>query len=114
MPRMISEFEIVTNQTFLLPLQQIWSYIPGSATAQVFITGDVCGPFFYQDYAKKIQTDIYLDKYLAPAEAGIFSFGTMIYNLMYMRQGHGGRIFELDDLVEILGILIRIFLRLMT
>jgi len=102
-PRMISEFEIVTNQTFLLPLQQIWSYIPGSAFAEVFITGDVCGPFFYQDYAKDIQTDLYIDKYLAPAEAGFFSFGTMIYNLMYMRQGHGGSKFELDEMIEILG-----------
>lgn len=35
MPRMISEFEIVTNQTYLLPLQQIWQYIPGSPTAKV-------------------------------------------------------------------------------
>ena len=37
MPRMISEFEIVTNQTFLVPLQQTWSFVPGSASAQVAI-----------------------------------------------------------------------------
>ena len=35
MPRMISEFEIVTNETFLLPLQQIWQYVPGSPECQV-------------------------------------------------------------------------------
>lgn len=56
MPRMISEFEIVTNQTFLLPLQQIWSFIPGSPTANVYVTGDICGPFFYLGYDTFIQT----------------------------------------------------------
>lgn len=102
MPRMISEFEIVTNQTFLLPLQQIWSYIPGSPSAQVFISGDVCGPFFFLGYDDFVTTDNYLKVSFAPAEAGIFSFGTMIYNLMYMRQGHGGRNFRLENVLKIL------------
>jgi len=102
MPRMISEFEIITNQTFLLPLQQIWSYIPGSPSAQVFISGDVCGPFFFLGYDDFVTSDNYLKESLAPVEAGIFSFGTMIYNLMYMRQGHGGRNFRLENVLKIL------------
>jgi len=101
-PRMITEFEIVTNETYLLPLMQIWSHIPGSPSAQVFITGDVCGPFFFLGYNDYITTDNYLKESFAPAEAGIFSFGTMIYNLMYMRQGHGGRNFQLEKVLKIL------------
>ena len=96
MPRMITEFDIITNETFLLPLQQIWSYVPGSPTSQVFINGDVCGPFFFLGYDDFITSDNYLKKSFAPVEAGIFSFGTKIYNLMYMRQGHGGRNFQLE------------------
>ena len=102
MPRMLSEFEIVTNQTFLLPLQQIWSFIPGSPTAQVFINGDVCGPFFFLGYDNFINTDNYLKKSYSSAEAGIFSFGTMLYNIMYMRQGHGGRNFPLENVLKVL------------
>ena len=113
MPRMISEFEIVTNQTFLLPLQQIWSYIPGSPSAQVFITGDVCGPFFYLGYDNFVESDNYLKKSFAPAEAGIFSFGTMLYNLMYMRQGHGGKNFKLENVLKILEWVNYEYLRIM-
>jgi len=102
-PRMVSEFEIVTNQTFLMPLQQIWSHVPGSPTAKVAITGDICGPFFFIGYDDFINTESYLKQSLAPVEAGIFSFGTMIYNLMYMRQGHGGKKFRLENVIKILG-----------
>ncbi len=102
-PRMVSEFEIVTNQTFLLPLQQIWSYVPSSAKAKVYISGDVCGPFFFLGYDTFISPDSYLNREsLAPVEAGIFSFGTYIYNLMYMRQGHGGKNFNLEKVLKTL------------
>jgi len=47
-PRMITEFEIVTNETYILPLQQMWQYVPGSPTAKVSITGDICGPYFFK------------------------------------------------------------------
>lgn len=102
MPRMITEFDIITNETFLLPLQQIWSYVPGSPSSQVFITGDVCGPFFFLGYDDFITSDNYLKESFAPVEAGIFSFGTSIYNLMYMRQGHGGRNFQLEKVLKVL------------
>jgi CD109 antigen len=102
MPRMISEFEIVTNQTFLLPLQQIWTFIPGSPTADIYVSGDVCGPFFYLGYDSFVNTDVYLKKSYSSAEAGVFSFGTMLYNLMYMRQGHGGRNFPLENVIKVL------------
>jgi hypothetical protein len=113
MPRMISEFEIVTNQTFLLPLQQIWTFIPGSPSAQVFINGDVCGPFFFLGYDNFMNTDNYLKKSFAAIEAGIFSFGTMLYNLMYMRQGHGGRNFPLENVLKILEWVNHEYLRIM-
>ena len=113
MPRMITEFEIVTNESYLLPLRQIWSFIPGSPSAQVFITGDVCGPFFFLGYDDYITTDNYLKKNFAPVEAGIFSFGTMIYNLMYMRQGHGGRNFQLEKVLKVLEWANHEYLRIM-
>lgn len=102
MPRLISEFEVNANQTFLLPLQQIWTYIPGSPTCEVYVTGDVCGPFFYLGYDNLLLTDNMLKKSFSSCEAGIFTFGTMIYNLMYMRQGHGGKIFRLENVLKIL------------
>ena len=92
-PRMVNEFEIVTNQTFILPLQQMWSYVPGSATATVSITGDVCGPFFFLGLDQFQTTMEYFKYSLAPVEAGIFSYGLYLYNLMYMRQGHGSKVF---------------------
>ena len=101
-PRMMSEFEIVTNQTFILPLQQMWSYVPGSATAKVAITGDVSGPYFYLGYDMFKTTEEYFGISLAPVEAGIFSYGTMIYNLIYMRQGHGGKNFLSDNVLKII------------
>jgi CD109 antigen len=102
MPRMISEFEIIVNETFLYSLEQMWTHIPGSPSAQVFVNGDVCGPFFFLGYDDFISSDNYLKEGFAPTEAGIFSFGTMIYNLMYMRQGHGGRNFRLENVLKVL------------
>ncbi len=100
LPRMMSEFEIITNQTFILPLQQGWTYVPGSPQASIFVSGDVCGPFFYLPDGTLYTTEDYLRKSYAPVEAGIFSFGTIMYNLMYMRQGHGGRGFAHDQIVK--------------
>ena len=113
MPRLISEFEINANQTFLLPLQQIWTFIPGSASCEVFITGDVCGPFFFLGYDNLLSTDNMLKKSFASCEAGVFSFGTMIYNLMYMRQGHGGKIFQLENVLKVLEWANHEYLRIM-
>ena len=59
-PRMITEFEIVTNETYILPLQQMWQYVPGSPTAKVSITGDICGPFFYRGFEEFVSTDSYI------------------------------------------------------
>jgi hypothetical protein len=111
---MISEFEIVTNETFILPLQQIWQYIPGSPSAQVFITGDVCGPFFFLGFDNFINSENYLKKSSAPVEAGIFSFGSMLYDLMYMRQGHGGKNFKLENVLKILEWVNREYLKILT
>jgi CD109 antigen len=106
MPRMISEFEIVTNETFLLPLQQIWQYIPGSPIAKVHITGDVCGPFFWLGYDQKPNTLDYLHKKSnALSESGIFNYGTLLYNMMYLRQGHGGRNFSRPNVLKIIDML---------
>ena len=96
------EFDVKLNETFLFALQQRALYIAGSPSAQVFITGDVCGPFFFLGYDDFVSTDNYLKESFTATESGIFSFGTMIYNLMYMRQGHGGRNFRLENVLKIL------------
>lgn len=114
MPRMISEFEINANQTFLLPLQQIWTFIPGSPECEIYITGDVSGPFFYLGYDNLLTTDNMLKKSYASAEAGVFSFGNMIYNLMYMRQGHGGKNFRLENVLKVLEWANHEYLRIMS
>jgi hypothetical protein len=99
---MINEFEIITNQTFILPLQQAWTYVPGSPQATIYVSGDVCGPFFYlpDEPLTSYTTETYLMKSYAAVEAGIFSFGTVMYNLMYMRQGHGGRNFRPSEVIK--------------
>jgi hypothetical protein len=102
LPRMINEFEIITNETFILPLQQGWTYIPGSPKATFYVIGDVCGPFFYLSDDELFTTEGYLRLSYAPIEAGIFSFGTIMHNLMYMRQGHGGRAFNFNQVVKYL------------
>ena len=45
---------------------------------------------------------MYLKKSYSAAEAGLFSFGTMLYNLMYMRQGYGGHNFALENVIKVL------------
>jgi CD109 antigen len=114
MPRMIAELEVNANQTFVLPLQQIWTFIPGSASSKITVTGDVCGPFFYLGYDNLIYTDNSIKKSFAPVEAGVFTFGTMIYNLMYMRQGHGGKIFRLENVLKILEWINYEYMRILT
>lgn len=74
----------------------------------------MCGPFFYLGYDNFLSTDSYLKLSFASVEAGIFSFGTMIYNLMYMRQGHGGRNFRLDSVLKILEWVNYEYLRILT
>ncbi len=38
----------------------------------------------------------------APAEGALVGFGSMIYNIIYLRQGHGGRGFDQNKLVQLL------------
>ena len=80
-PGMIHEFELATNESFILPLSQTWQYVPGSPQAKLLITGDVCGPFFFLGYEKKPNADDYLQATNAALEDGIFTFGTLTYNL---------------------------------
>ena len=80
-PKMMFEFELPVNESFILPLAQTWQYVPGSPQAQILITGDVCGPFFFLGYDKRPNADDYLMATNAALEDGIFTFGTLTYNL---------------------------------
>jgi len=39
---------------------------------------------------------------VAAAEGALIGFSTMIYNIIYLRQGHGGRGFDQSKLVQLL------------
>ncbi len=80
-PGTMFEFELPTNESFILPLSQTWQYVPGSPEARILITGDVCGPFFFLGYDKKPNADDYLKATNAALEDGIFTFGTLTYNM---------------------------------
>jgi hypothetical protein len=41
-------------------------------------------------------------KTVAPAEGALLGFGTMIYDIIYLRQGHGARGFDQSKLFQLL------------
>jgi hypothetical protein len=102
LPRQANEYEITVPELFVLPLQNVWDYVSGSATCEIFISGDVAGPYFLLGYEEWINTDNLIQRTTAPADSGVFDFGMMIYNLRYMLQGHGGRAFDQEKLLQVL------------
>ena len=87
LPRQVNEYDITVPQQFMVPLQNYFSYVPGSATCEVFVSGDVAGPYFLLGYDEWLNTDNLIQRTTAPADSGVFDFAMMIYNLRYMLQG---------------------------
>ncbi len=71
----------------MVPLENFFSFIPGSGTCEVFVSGDVSGPFFLLGYDEWLNTDNLIQRTTAPSDSGVFDFAMMIYNLRYMLQG---------------------------
>jgi hypothetical protein len=68
----------------------------------IFISiGDVAGPYFWQGLDKPLTSDNLIFKTVAPAESALVGFMAMIYNIIYLRQGHGARGFDQDKLIEL-------------
>jgi hypothetical protein len=67
-----------------------------------FSIGDVAGPYFWQGLDRILTADNILSKTVAPAEGGLIGFATMIYDIIYFRQGHGGRGFDQSKLMQLL------------
>ncbi|CAM4768224.1 unnamed protein product [Rotaria magnacalcarata] len=102
LPRQVNEYDITVPQHFILPLSNVWDYVYGSATCEIFISGDVAGPYFLLGYDEWLNTDNLIQRTTAPSDAGVFDFAMMIYNLRYMLQGHGGRAFDQNKLLTVL------------
>jgi hypothetical protein len=83
----MNEYDIDVPQLFMTTLENYWRYVPGSPTCEIFVSGDVAGPFFLLGYDEWLNTDNLIQRTTAPADSGIFDFGMMIYNLRYMLQG---------------------------
>jgi hypothetical protein len=87
LPRQMNEYDINVAQNFIQPLENFFEYIPGSATCEIFVSGDVAGPYFLLGYDEWLNTDNLIQRTTAPADSGVFDFAMMIYNLRYMLQG---------------------------
>ncbi|CAF1169204.1 unnamed protein product [Adineta ricciae] len=103
-PRQMYEFDIIVPENFILPLHNYFIYVPGSAKANIYISGDVAGPYFWEGPEKALTSDNLIYKTVAPAEGALTGFATMMYNLVYLRQGHGGRGFDQSKLVQLLDL----------
>ena len=66
-------------------------------------TGDVAGPYFWLGQNVPLTSDYLVYKTSSSAEAALLGFSTMIYDIIYMRQGHGGKDFDQMKLLELLG-----------
>lgn len=67
-----------------------------------FSIGDIAGPYFWQGLDVVLTSDNLIYKTVAPAEGALVGFGSMIYNIIYLRQGHGGRGFDQSKLLKLL------------
>jgi hypothetical protein len=63
--------------------------------------GDVAGPYFWEGDSV-LTSDNLIYKTVAPAEGALVGFMTMVYNIIYLRQGHGSRGFDQDKLMGLL------------
>lgn len=117
LPRQVNEYDITVPENFILPLTNVWDYVSGSPTCEIFVSGDVAGPYFFLGYDEWLNSDSLIQRTTAPADSGVFDFAMMIYNLRYMLQGkcseefftksidisgHGGRAFDHQKLLQIL------------
>ena len=87
-PRQINEYDITVPEHFILPLANTWDYVADSETCEIFISGDVAGPYFLLGYDEWLNTGNLIQRTTAPADSGLFDFAIMLYNLRYMLQGN--------------------------
>lgn len=96
------ELDIVVPENYILPLQNYFLYIPGSAKAEIYVSGDIAGPYFWQGLDAELTSDNLIYKTVAPCEGALIGFGSMVYDIVYLRQGHGAKKFNQDTLVQLL------------
>jgi hypothetical protein len=67
-----------------------------------FSIGDVAGPYFWQGQNQILTADTIIRKTTSPAEGALIGFSTMIYDIIYLRQGHGAKVFDQNKLLQLL------------
>lgn len=67
-----------------------------------FFEGDVAGPVFWLGTDVPLTSDNLIYRTVAACEGAILGFSTMVYNIIYLRQGHGSRGFDQDKLYHLL------------
>lgn len=100
-PRQMNEYDITVPEQFILPLANVWDYVAHSASCETFVSGDVAGPYFLLGYDEWINTDNLIQRTTATGDSGLFDFGMMVYNMRYMLQGIGMRMFRLSCVFQI-------------
>jgi len=65
--------------------------------------GDVPGPYYWLGNHVPLTSDNTIYKTVAPADGALIGFSTMIYDIIYLRQGHGGKGFNQNRLIELLN-----------
>ncbi|CAF0782034.1 unnamed protein product [Adineta steineri] len=103
-PRQMYEFDIIVPENYILPLQNYLIYVPGSPKANMYISGDVAGPYFWEGSEKALTSDNLIYKTVAAAEGALIGFATMVYDVIYLRQGHGGKGFDQSKLIQLLDL----------
>ncbi|CAF3596141.1 unnamed protein product [Rotaria sordida] len=103
-PRQMLEYDIVIPENYILPLKNYFLYIPGSAKATVYVSGDVAGPYFWEGQDTPLTSDNVIYKTVAPAEGALIGFSSMVYDIIYLRQGHGAKAFDQDKLYQLLDL----------
>ena len=74
----MNEYDVTVPQQFITPLSNFWDYVPGSGTCEIFVSGDVAGPYFLLGYDEWLNTDNLIQRTTSPADSGIFDYAMMI------------------------------------
>lgn len=62
------------------------------------------GPNFWEGQEKPLTADNLIFKTVAAAEGGLIGFATMVYDIIYLRQGYGAKSFDQNKLGQLLDL----------
>ena len=80
---MLPDLEVPVPEQFVMPEERRHLYVPGSPECYVGISGDVVGPGLFRDW---LDAEVTLRKPTGSAEENMYSFGYIVYNLIYQKE----------------------------